>query len=139
MSRQYEFYNKNYETWSNSMKRIAKETNTIFWDTTFFNRQSFSCYFFLREDDKSKLNNRAKILIMMSCLDNIYFIDEETNIVNDLVDLLNLEMNKLYPTYIKASEEELMVSLKPYFECFKNVDFMDFTIYNAFLGYKPSL
>lgn len=76
---------------------------------------------------------------MMSCLDNIYFIDEETNIVNDLVDLLNLEMNKLYPTYIKASEEELMVSLKPYFECFKNVDFMDFTIYNALLGYKPSL
>lgn len=25
------FYNKNYETWSNYMKRIAKETNTIFW------------------------------------------------------------------------------------------------------------
>lgn len=126
-----QFYNKNYIKWKDCMEFIAKETNTIFWDTTFFNRQSFSCYFIFK--------NKDKVLVMMSRIYNIYYIDNESNIESNLITLLKKEMDKIYPSYFIASESNLMISLKPYFECFLNVDFLEFNIYNALLGFKPTL
>ncbi|WP_333663651.1 hypothetical protein [Chishuiella changwenlii] len=124
------FYYQNFEVWEKVMERIAKETNTKYWETTHYNRQSFSCYFFI--------NDGKRVLVMVSCLYNIFYIDDETTSNHPLVNLLEIEVNKLFPDYSKVNEEELMYDIRPFFEYLKGSDYLH-TLHTALFGYKPTI
>lgn len=65
------FYNKNYSKWLDFMNYVAEKYEYTFWDTTSYNRQSFSGYFF---SEKQVVN-----FIMISSLLNVYYIDSFLN------------------------------------------------------------
>jgi hypothetical protein len=125
------FWEGNFEKWNFSMQKIAKKTNIKFWDTTHYNRQSFSCYFIFNESEKT--------LVKISSLYNIYYIDDDKNINIPFINLIVREINVLFPSYFKVNEDDLMIDLNPYFECYVDMNFRHFNLFEAFLGYKPSL
>lgn len=124
------FHNKYFSIWLNSMQNIAKKYYCVFWDTTHYNRQSFSGYFIS--------NNNQIVFVMISSLLNIFYIENILNVEYICQDIFK-EIARILPKYESVTKEDLNIDIKPYFKSFSSSEFIELTLHTAFFGYKPIL